>query len=226
MERFDVVFDKSISGKASRFVVRGFFTPAEILQAVLRMFLTRDTLLYLGIPLVMLAASYMVPGGWGADWPLPPAQALIIAASIWLCVGAALLLRMGNSRAIAVCSGDTIVGGLRLKVARRRVSLAGVFVESGWRGRGMFSALLLAAFELMAREAPSRGRMEFRVFAPAHPASKRIVQKYLGGRAAIEVDTSPGSQFSSILDMLKEEVRLFERKGICYALRLQDTLLD
>ncbi len=113
--------------------MRGFFTPAEVPQAVLRMFITRDTLMYLGIPLVMLAASYMVPEGWGTAWLLPPAQALIIAASIWLCVGAALLLRMGKSRAIAIRSGDTIVGGLRLKVTRRRVSLAGVFVEGGRR---------------------------------------------------------------------------------------------
>ena len=85
---------------------------------------------------------------------------------------------------------------------------------------------MLAAFELMAREAPLRGRMEFRVFAPAHPASKRIVQKYLGGRAAIEVDTSPGSQFSSTLDMLREEVRSLEGKGIFHTLRLQGSLLD
>lgn len=213
---FTVAFDPADSARVSRFVVGRFFTPRELPQALGRALFTRDFLLTAGIPLALCGAAYLLP-----EEHRVIAFAAVIA---WLAVAAALLLAMGKSHAIG-CTGaeGTLAGGLRLKVSKgkRRICLAGVVVEPDFRGKGIFTALLLAAFRLAARER-ERGPVTLTVFGPAHPASKHVVEKYFDGALALPVETEAGSTFSKSLAALEEEVRALAEKGVTHRFTLSD----
>ncbi len=192
---FEVVYDPARSARFSRFVVARFFSPRELPQAVARAFFTRDFLLTAGLPLGIIGAGYLVPEG-------NLRLALFAVALAWLAVAALVLLTLGKSRAIGCLAPDgTLAGALRLKVSKRRLCLAGVVVEPAHRGKGIFTALLLAAFRLAAR-AP--GPAALTVFGPAHPASKHVVEKYFAGALSLPVG---GPAFAASLATLEAELQ-------------------
>ena len=115
------------TARVGRFVVSRFFTPRELPQALGRALFTRDFLLSAGLPLLVIGGAYAMPEG-------PVRQGLLWAALGWLAVAALLLLALGKSRAIGCRTSDgALAGGLRMKVSRRRILLAGVVVEPAWR---------------------------------------------------------------------------------------------
>jgi GNAT superfamily N-acetyltransferase len=207
-ESFDILYDPAESARVSRFVVSRFFTPRELPQAVGRALFTRDFLLCAGLPLGVIGGAYAAPEG-------PLRQALLWIALGWLAVAAGILLTLGKSRAIGCRTSDgALAGGLRLKVSKRRVCLAGVVVEPAWRGKGVFTALLLGAFRLAAQVPGPRA---LTVFGPAHPASKHVVGKYFGGALSIPVG---GEVFARSLAALEAELAALEAKGIRYRFSL------
>lgn len=210
---FEVVWDPARSARFSRHVVSRFFTPRELPQAVARAFFTRDFVLSAGLPLAIIGISYLVPEG-------RLRENLLWAALGWLSVAVVLLLSKGKSRALGCLAPEGgIAGGLRLKVSRRRICLAGVVVDPARRGQGIFTALLLAAFRLAARQpAPC----SLTVFAPAHPASKHVVEKYFGGASSLDVG---GPAFAAGLAALEAELRELEARDIRYRFSLSETAL-
>lgn len=209
-EDFEIVYDPARSGRFSRFVVSRFFTPRELPQAVGRAFFTRDFLLTAGLPLAIIGAGYLAPEG-------ELRLALFGLALGWLSVAALVLLTLGKSRAIGCLAADgTLAGALRLKVSKRRLCLAGVVVEPAYRGKGIFTALLLAAFRLTAR-AP--GPMTLTVFGPAHPASKHVVEKYFAGALSLPAESPT---FTASLAALEAEQRGLEGRGIRHRFSLAD----
>ncbi len=214
MDSYRISFAPGASRAAGRYVVRGFFAPRELPLAMLRALKTREFVLYVGLPLAALAGTYALP----VDWQ-PAAMWIVIA---WLLLGAALLLTLGRGEAVAVYSGERLVGGLRLKVSRRRrrLWLAGILVDPDLRGKGMFPALLLAAFRLAESARP----LTIEVFAPAHPASRRMVEKYLEGKTTIPVE--PGdSIFGRALARFVAEVKALEERGVRYDFEIDRPLL-
>jgi len=212
LETYRVAFDPASSRAAGRYVVAGFFSPRELPQAVVRAFLTSELYLFIGLPVLALLGTYLLPVTWR-----PAAMIGVIA---WLLGGAVYLLMLGKSRGLALFNSEgRLVGGLRMKVSRRKLWLAGILVDSSMRGKGMFPALLLGAWRLAA----SAGRpLTLSVFAPAHPASKRMVEKYLHGKMRIETG-SP--EYAATLKLLEEEVKALEAKGIRYTFELDVSLL-
>lgn len=206
------------SARVSRYVVGRFFTPRELPQAVARALFTRDFLLTAGLPVLLSAAAYALPDDrplWGG---FSPRQAAFAAILLWLSLAAVLLLTLGKSLAIG-CTGTDgrLVGGLRVKASgrKRRLCLAGVVVEPDCRGKGIFTALLLAAFRQAARDR-ERGPLALTVFGPAHPASKHVVEKYFDGALVLPVETAAGERFARSLAALESELRALEAKGITY----------
>lgn len=201
---FEIVYDPGRSAAFSRYVVSRFFTPRELPRAVARSFFTRDFLFAAGLPLGILGAGYLAPVG---RWK----EGLFGAALVWLVLAALRLLSLGRSRAVGCLAPDgTLAGALRLKVSKRRLLVAGVVVEPAWRGKGVFTALLLAAFRLAAREAEPPA---LSVFAPAHPASKHVVEKYFAGALSLPAG---GPAFQASLAALEAELQGLESKGIRY----------
>ena len=45
------------------------------------------------------------------------------------------------------------------------------------------------------------------MFAPGHPASRKVVKKYLHGKQDMSVDPGEGSPFRQTLEKLEEEVK-------------------
>lgn len=228
MERFRIEFNESSSRAAGRYVVRGFFTPREIPQAVVRAFLTRELYVFIGLPLLVVIGAYFIPDAWELTWRIPPRQSLFAIVMVWLAANAIYLATLGKSEGIAVVDGSgRMVGGLRLKVSRRRrtVWMAGILVDPSLRGKGMFPALLLAVWRL-ALKAAEAGPVTLEVFAPAHPASKRVVEKYFGGKTTIRVETAEESTFAKSHAMLDAEVREGEARGVAYDYLLERALIS
>lgn len=221
---FEVFYDPAREARISRFVVGSFFTPRELPQAFARAFFTRDFVLTAGLPLLLCGASFLLPdesptGSWWT--PRKIALGVVVA---WLSIAALRLLRLGRSRAIGCTSENgTLVGGLRMKVAssQRRIMLAGVVVDPSCRGKGIFTALLLAAFRLAARER-EKGPVALTVFGPAHPASKHVVEKYFGGALVLPVETARETPFAKSLAALEEEVRALAAKDVHHRIALSE----
>jgi len=215
---FTVSDDPAQSPRVSRFVVGRFFTPRELRQAVGRAIFTRDFVLTAGLPLLLSAVASWLPDDRTLPGPLSPKQAAFAGVLLWLVVAAGLLLSMGKTRAIGCVGPDgRLVGGLRLKVSRskRRICLAGVVVDPEYRGKGIFTALLLAAFRQAERDR-ERGPLTLTVFGPAHPASRHVVEKYFRGSLVLPVAITPGAVFIESLRSLDIEVRELAEKGVCY----------
>jgi GNAT superfamily N-acetyltransferase len=227
VERFRIEFNETSSRAAGRYVVRGFFTPREIPQAVVRAFLTRELYVFIGLPLLVVIGAYFIPDAWELSWRIPPRQTLFAVVMAWLMANAIYLATLGKSEGIAVMDSDgRLVGGLRLKVSKRRrvVWMAGILVDPSLRGKGMFPALLLAVFQL-ASDAAKAGPLTLEVFAPAHPASKRVVEKYFGGKTTIPVESAAESTFAKSHAMLDAEVRELESRGVAYDYVIDRALL-
>jgi GNAT superfamily N-acetyltransferase len=195
-----IVFDPATGRQVSRYVVRGFFGWRELPQAMSRMLLTREFLFFVGIPLALLAAANLFPAYAPRQETETISLALTVVAVVWLTGGLVRISRYGKSSGIgcyaAAADGSPrkLVGGLRMRLDRhdRRMWIAGLLVEPQWRGSGIATALMLAAFRLAEQEAAD-GPVSISVFAPTHPASKAIIARQLGGLQVIEA-SSPASE--------------------------------
>lgn len=144
---FEIVFEPATARAVSRYVARSFFGPRELPQAAVRMVLTREFWVFAGLPLVLLLAAQFV-------------QALLPIAVLWLLAGLVRIARYGRARGIgcfvrnADGSRGARVGGLRMRLEKgaRKLWIAGLMVEPHARGRGIGTALVLAAFKLALRE--------------------------------------------------------------------------
>lgn len=215
-ERLQITFEPRLGKKVARRVALVFFTWREFPQAFARMVLTREFILLAGIPALMLVAARFMDWDW-----------LTVAAVIWLLAALVRIASFGYSTGIACLAvgadgHERIVGGLRLRVQRRgrRLWIAGIHVDPQFRGAGIASALILAVFRL-AREEAARGAVLVSVFAPAHPASKAIVERQLGGMQDVPVAEPLAEASRRVLEALEpaaagfswrlEPARLFGR---------------
>lgn len=201
--RFTIVFEPASARSVAGYVTRGFFSPREFPQAFARMLLTGEFGVFVGIPLTLLLAARFVPE--------TPALILTVVAVIWLIAGLVRIGRYGPSSGIGcyVVESDgsrgQLVGGLRMRLERgkRRLWIAGLLVEPAWRGAGIGTALMLAAFRIAQKEA-RHGPVTVAVFAPTHPASKAIIEKHLGGLQTIAVSAPPAEELSRTMGQLEQ----------------------
>lgn len=137
--------------------------------------------------------------------------ALTVAAVCWLVAGLLRISRYGPSSGIGCYILDSggsrgkLVGGLRLRLERRsrRLWIAGLLVEPSWRGAGIGTALVLAAFRLAQCQA-AHGPVSVSVFAPSHPASKAIIARHLGGMQSVPVSEPPSDALILTLARLEQ----------------------
>jgi GNAT superfamily N-acetyltransferase len=192
--RLRIVFSPDSARRVSNYVVRGFFGYRELPQALARMLFTEEFALFVGVPFVLLVAARLVSDGWFSVDTEMLSPGLTSVAVIWLVAGLLRISRYGPSSGIGCYlvepdgSLGPLIGGLRMRLERRhrRIWIAGLLVEPKWRGAGISTALMQAAF-LIAQKEAANGPVTISVFAPSHPASKAIIARHLGGMQTLQV---------------------------------------
>ncbi|MBF8270623.1 MAG: GCN5-related N-acetyltransferase [Gammaproteobacteria bacterium] len=224
-QRLAIVYSIATGSSVARYVTRGFFSLREFPQAFARMVLTGEFGLFVGIPLVLLVAArlfqHLLPR---AD---TLATVLTIIAVLWLIIGLVRISRYGRSSGIGCYALETdgslgqLAGGLRMRLERpsRKLWIAGLLVEPEWRGAGIGTALILAAFRLAWQQA-AHGTVTVCVFAPSHPASKAIIEKQLGGLQTIAVTVQPSEMQKRTMDRLEQAL---SKSQSTFDWRLTDT---
>ena len=203
---FAIVYSAASAKSVSKYVTRGFFGPRELPQAFARMLLTGEFGLFVGIPIAFLLTARFVPD----------TLSLILTgvAVVWLIAGLVRISRYGPSSGIgcyvlgADGSQGKLIGGLRMRSERgsRRIWIAGLLVEPGWRGAGIGTALMLAAFRL-AQKQVAHGPVTVSVFAPSHPASKAIIERQLGGLQTIQITDPPSEALNHTIERLEQALQ-------------------
>jgi len=224
-QRYAIVYSRATDKAVAGYVTRGFFSLREFPQAFARMVLTGEFGLFVGIPLVLLVAARLVEqlqprADMVATW-------LTIIAVFWLIAGLVRISRYGRSSGIGCYvlgpndAQDQLAGGLRMRLERRgrKLWIAGILVEPEWRGAGIGTALILAAFRLAQHEA-ARGPVTVCVFAPSHPASRTIIEKQLDGMQTIEVTLQPSDVQKHTKDRLEQAL---SKSQSAFIWRLADT---
>ena len=207
MPPLEITFEPRLGKKVARRVAAAFFGWREFPQAFARMVLTREFALLAGIPAAMLVVAHVTEWGW-----------LTVAAVLWLLASLARIASFGYASGIACLAlrpdgREELVGGLRLRVQRgsRRLWIAGIHVDASFRGAGIGSALILAVFRL-AREEAGSAPVLVSVFAPAHPASKAIVARQLGGMQDVPIGEPLSEEARRVLDALEPAAKGFSWK--------------
>lgn len=204
--RFSVVYASASAGAVARYVSRGFFSLREFPQAFARMMLTGEFGRFVGIPLLLLIVARSTAEAYS--------QFLTLIAVVWLVAGLFRISRYGRSSGIgcyvATSEGaqPELAGGLRMRLEKRsrRIWIAGLLVEPHWRGAGIGTALILAAFRLAQAEARN-SPVTVSVFAPSHPASKAIIERQLGGMQTIAVTEPPSAELSAMIERLEQALQ-------------------
>jgi GNAT superfamily N-acetyltransferase len=206
----EIRFEPRLGKKVARRVSLAFFGWREFPQAFARMVLTREFALLAGIPGLLIVVARFLPE--------LASQVVTAVAVIWLLAALVRIASFGYASGIACVALDPdgtehLVGGLRLRVERRarRLWIAGIHVDPRFRGAGIASALILAVFRL-AREEAVRGAVLVSVFAPAHPASKAIVARQLGGMQDVPVDEPLAEDAQRVLQSLEPAAAGFSWK--------------
>ena len=205
-----ITFDPALGKKVARRVALAFFGWREFPQAFARMVLTREFVLLAGIPGVLIVVARFLPE--------LPSQVVTAVAVIWLLAALVRIASFGYATGIGCIAlypdgTQRLVGGLRLRVERRarRLWIAGIHVDPCFRGAGIASALILAVLRL-AREEAARGGVLVSVFAPAHPASKAIVERHLGGLQDIPLAEPLAADSRKVLESLEPAAARFSWK--------------
>jgi GNAT superfamily N-acetyltransferase len=210
---FLIVFSPESARSVARYVTRGFFGPRELPQALARMLLTGEFSFFVGIPIMLLLISKFV-AMMSVSWADTVSQALTLVAVVWLVAGLIRISRYGKSSGIGCFtlhedgSLGELVGGLRMRFERgaRRIWIAGLLVEPEWRGAGIGTALILAAYRI-AQERAVHGSVTLSVFAPSHPASKAIIGKQLDGQQTQTVSEPPSDSLNRTIARLEEALQ-------------------
>lgn len=210
-QHFAIVFSPTSAKSVSKYVTRGFFSPRELPQAFARMLLTGEFGLFAGIPIILLIAAKLAQKMLSSQEAKMLSLTLTGIAVIWLIAGLLRISRYGSSSGIgcylldADGSRGKLVGGLRMRLERsgRRLWIAGLLVEPFWRGAGIGTALILAAFRLAQKQA-AHDPITVSVFAPSHPASKAIIEKQLGGLQTIQVTDPPSEALNRTIERLEQ----------------------
>jgi GNAT superfamily N-acetyltransferase len=227
---YEIRFDPKDSKKAVRYVTFGSFSAREFPLALWRMLWTREFVLYAGVPALIIILGKLISH---LSAPLKKADIVFtIVAVVWMLLALFIISRFGKAHGIACYSaanhkgkGD-LVGGFRMKVARRnRIMLAGVLVDPQHRKKGIFTALLLALFRIAQQEAQrergSQGSpLKICIFAPGHPASRRVVRNYFENKQELVVDPGEDSAFTQNLKRLEQEVDSLEQNDITFSYSL------
>lgn len=211
---FAIVYSPATARSVSRYVTRGFFSPRELPQAFARMLLTGEFGLFAGIPIILLLAARLIQNTLLSRAAEMLSLALTGVAVAWLIAGLLRISRYGPSSGIgchvldADGSHGKLVGGLRMRFERRsrRIWIAGLLVEPDWRGAGIGTALMLAAFRL-AQKKMADGPVTVSVFAPSHPASKAIIEKQLDGLQTIKVTEPPSDTLTHTIERLEQALQ-------------------
>jgi GNAT superfamily N-acetyltransferase len=228
---YEVCVDAYSSRQAAKYVTAESLSLRELPGETWRMLATREFLLAAGIPVALLVIGELMPADWHRAQTA--GQALSGVAVVWLVVAMTVLLRFGKTVGIACYAtdagtgGKTLAGGMRLKVvpAKRLVRLAGVLVAPDHRGRGIFSALLLALFKIVDRSRlanPPSPAVPIRiaVFAPAHPASHKMIQRYFDGRQELTVGGPSSDLLLGNIAKLEDELAGLAARGLCFTLSI------
>ena len=231
ISHYEISFNPRKSGKVARYVTFGSFSPRELPIALWRMLSTKEFIFCAGIPASMLVLGKILY----APASLEVTGMLIMSiAVIWLIVALVWILQFGKSYGIG-CDfpGDNleekgIVGGLRFKYAKRKriIRIAGIIVDPQNRKKGIFTALLLALFRIVIREAQKedsekRSPMRVSIFAPGHPASRRVVHTYFDDQQTLIIDFGEESIFTKSLKQLEGEVELINERGVQFTFSIQ-----
>lgn len=212
--KLHIVFDPASGKSVAKYVVRGFFGLREFPQAVARMLLTAEFFFFVGIPIFLLLAANAIPALFPARDTEFVSLSLTLIAVSWLLGGLIRISRYGPGSGIGCYDVDPVTlrrrlaGGLRMRLDRRdrRIWIAGLLVEPAWRGSGIGTALMLAAFRLALLEA-AHGPVIVSVFAPSHPASRAIISRQLGGRQVVQVTSPPSGELNQIITQLEQALR-------------------
>ena len=207
---FRIEFDPASGKRVAKYVVRGFFGLRELPQAMSRMLLTAEFFFFVGIPVVLLVAANIIPSIFAGRETEVISLSLTIVAVCWLLGGLVQISRYGRGSGIGCYITDpassrrTLAGGLRMRLdgRHRRVWIAGLLVEPAFRGAGIGTALMLAAFRLAQQQA-AHGPVVVAVFAPSHPASRAIISRHLGGAQVIRVTHPPSEELSRTIARLE-----------------------
>ncbi|MBT4285841.1 MAG: GNAT family N-acetyltransferase [Deltaproteobacteria bacterium] len=196
------------SDKVSFFLKRRLFTTKEFPLAMFYFILSHDFWFMIGFPALMILISQV----FRSSFPLISLITLLLAF-VWIIFSLSALYKMGPATGLACFiknnfGNKKMVGGLRMRFSRNNKTmwLEGVFVEQEVRRKGIAKRLILEAFIIAETKQPT-GLRKIRLFAPVHPAIKKIVNTIFENKRAIEVSIDHNSQFMRIKNRLLKGIR-------------------
>ena len=231
ISHYEISFNPRKSGKVARYVTFGSFSPRELPIALLRMLTTRDFIICAGIPALILVLGKILHGPFSLE---NTGMIIMGFAVVWLLIALVWILQFGKTYGIGCDSpGDSadekqLVGALRFKYAKRKriIRIAGIIVDPRHRKKGIFTALLLALFRLVFHEAQkednkNRPPMRLSIFAPGHPASRRVVHNYFDDQQTLILDLGDEGTFTKSLKRLENEADMMNERGVQFTFSIK-----
>ncbi len=185
MRRFVIACEDGDGSAADVFIRRGLLSGREGRRNVLRYARTPYVLLTVALPaagwVLLTAAVFFLFG----PFPLINLGLVITPFLGWSIFQAARRARAGRVVCLGCFRGHTrpgpAAGGMRLLVneKRRRLLIAGLYVDPAERRQGVLTALFLGLFRWLERR-PELAGCRIRLLAPIHPASVKMEGRYCG----------------------------------------------